>query len=290
MQTGPTGVAALDLSRPRDLGALLSATFSLYGRFFPLFGAVALIVVVPVDAIFYGGMLGWFGTYDPTPPAGTALIAQWGAIFIAQPLITAMHVKAVVDLGEGRRPTIGGTLAAGAAVFAPVLAVLVLYWLALLLGFVALVVPGLFLAVRLWVSTQAAVVEGKRGVAALRRSWELTKDNWWRIFGISIVVAIIGGVAAAILYVPGTLIADSTGSGPIALAGQIVGDAITLSFQALVATLLFFDLRARRETPGWSAGPAQPPPPVGGYQPPPPGYQPPPPGGYPPPPGPEAPR
>ena len=270
------GVPPLDLNRPRDLGALLSTTFNLYGRYFAVFAAIAFAVVVPVDLIFYGGMLGWFGSYDSTPPVGTQLIATYSSLLIAQPLITAMHVAAVMAIGEGRRPTLKESFVRGGDVFLPVLGALLLTWFFTLLGFIALIIPGIYVAVRLWVVAPSVVVENRRGMDAIRRSWGLVKDNWWRILGITIVVGIIAGVAGAILSVPGTLIADSTGSGPIALVGQIFGDAITYSFQALTATLIFFDLRARKEGPAagyYGAGPqAQwaPPPPPGQYPPPPP--------------------
>jgi hypothetical protein len=274
-------VAPLDLRRPRDLGALLSTTFSLYGRYFAIFASIAFAVVIPVDAMFYGVMLGWFGSYDPTPEPGSALIAQYASLLIANPLITAMHVAAVVAISEGRRPRLGETFVKGGDVFLPVLGALLLTWLFTALGLLALIVGAIYVMVRLWVVAPAVVVEGHRGMNAIRRSWDLVKDNWWRLFGIIIVVGIIGGVAAAILYIPGTLIAEDTGSGPIALAGQIFGDAITYSFQALTATLIFFDLKARKEgpPPGWGYQPAPPPPPGWPQQQPPP----------PPPPGPERP-
>lgn len=276
-------MAPLDLNRPRDLGALLGTTFSLYGRHFGVFAAIAFAVVIPIDTIFFGVMLGQLGSYDSTPPVGSDLIATSASLLIAGPLITAMHVAAVLAIGEGRKPDLKESFVRGGEVFAPVLGALLLTWLFIVLGFIALVIPGIYVSVRLLVVAPAVVVEGQRGMGALRRSWELVKDNWWRIFGITIVAGIIAGIAAAILYIPGVALAEATGSGLIALAGQIVGDAITYSFQALIATLIFFDLKARKEGPyvGW--GQPQPPP---GPQPPPAGWQPPPPG---PPSGPEAP-
>jgi hypothetical protein len=280
-------VAPLDLDRPRDLGALISTTFSLYGRYFAVFASIAFAVVIPVDAIFYGVMLGQFGSYDPSPPAGTDLIARYASLLIANPLITGMHVAAVLAIAEGRRPTLRETFVRGGDAFVPLLGALLLTWLFILLGFIALIIPGLYVSVRLWVVAPAVVVENRRGMDALRRSWHLVKDNWWRILGITIVVGIIGGMAAAVLYIPGSLIANATGSGPIALGGQIVGDAITYSFQALTATLIFFDLRARKEGPyaAWGGTPPpqayQPQPPPGWEQPPP-GWEQPPPQGPPP--------
>jgi hypothetical protein len=100
VQPAAPGGTPLDLNRPRDLGALISTTFSLYGKYFGLFAAIAFAVVIPVDAIFYGVMLGWFGTYDSTPAVGSDLIATYSSLLIANPLITAMHVAAVMAIAE----------------------------------------------------------------------------------------------------------------------------------------------------------------------------------------------
>jgi Membrane domain of glycerophosphoryl diester phosphodiesterase len=266
----PTATAApLDLRRPRDLGALLGTTFSLYGRHFAIFAAIAFAVVVPVDAMFYGVLLGWFGGYDSTPDVGSQLIATYASLLIANPLITAMHVAAVMAIGEGRRPTLGETFVKGGDAFLPVLGALLLAWFFTVLGFITLIIPGIYVMVRLWVVAPAVVVEGHRGMGAIRRSWDLVYGNWWRIFGTIIVVGIIGAIAGGILSVPGVIIAEETGSGPMALASQILVDAISYSFTALTATLIFFDLKARKEgpPPGWYQ---QPPPPPGWQQPPPP--------------------
>jgi hypothetical protein len=277
----------LDLERPRDLGDLIGATFSLYGRYFGVFAAIAFSVVVPVVLVFYGVLVGDLGTYRPTPPVGTSTAATFGSTLIAVPLITAMHVAAVMAIGEGRRPSIRQSMGAGFEVFTPLLLTLLMMWVLEILGFIALIIPGIWLVVRWYVASQAVVVEGKRGWAALERSAELVQGMWWRVLGITLVMGIIGGIVSGVLSIPGQLIADSTGSGPIYLAGLILGNAVGYSFQALTGTLLFFDLRARKRLashPGWAPPPYghQPPPPPPGYQPPPPGYQPPPPGYRPP--------
>jgi len=287
----------LDLNRTRDLGALLSTTFSLYGRYFGVFAAIAFAVVIPVDLIFYGGMLGWFGSYDDTPAPATAAIANLGSTLIAQPLITAMHVAAVLAIGEGRKPSLRESFERGGDVFLPVLLVVILVGVFTFLGVFALLIGAVYVGVRLCVAAPAVVVENERGMGAIKRSWNLVQDNWWRSFGILIVVGIIGAVASAVLGIPGSLIAVATDVGPAALLSQIIVNAVTYSFQALTATLIFFDLRARKQVAGQGWG-GQPQPQMPGYAPPPPGYgqqpppgygQQPPPPGYHPPQGPEAP-
>lgn len=288
----------LELNRPRDLGQILSATFSLYGRYFLLFAAIALMVVVPVDALFYGIIGGRFGEYDATPPPGSEAIAAAGSQLIAIPLITGMHVAAVLAIGEGRQPTIGQTFERGAAKFAPLLLTVLLVGLLTLLGAIALIIGAIYVGVRLWVSTPAVVVEDRGPTDAIKRSWELVKDNWWRSFGIILLTSIMAGVASLVVAIPLEIIASTTESGPFSLLGQIIADTIVMSFQALIATLLFFDLRARHEgVPGWGGGgyagvpggqpqPYAPAPGGQPYAPPPPGHHPP---EAPPPPGPERP-
>jgi hypothetical protein len=286
VQPGPS-VPPLDLSRPRDLGGLLSTTFSLYGRHFGVFAAIAFAIVIPVDIIFFGIMLGQLGSYDSSPDLATSLIAAYSSQLIETPLITAMHVAAVLAIAEGRKPTLRESFIRGGDVFVPVLGALLLTLLCTIVGFILLIIPGIYVAVRLWVVMPAVVVEGHRGTDALRRSWHLVEDNWWRVLGITIVVGIIGGIAASILFIPAGAAAAATDNGLIALVGQIFRDAIGYSFQALTATLIFFDLKARKEGPyaGWQqpghGPPAGPPPqyppsdyeyPQGDY---PPGYYPP---------------
>ena len=51
-------------------------------------------------------------------------------------------------------------------------------------GLVAFVIPGIWLAVVLYFASQAVVAEGRPPIEALRRSRELVRGQWWRVFGI----------------------------------------------------------------------------------------------------------
>ena len=53
------------------------------------------------------------------------------------------------------------------------LLVSVLVGLATVGGLILLVIPGIYIGVRLAVSIEALVVEGRRGTQAMGRSWEL---------------------------------------------------------------------------------------------------------------------
>lgn len=105
---------------------------------------------------------------------------------------------------------------------------------------------NIWLGVRLYFGAQAAVVERRRGPDALRRSSELVKGQWWRTFGVLFVTgfcAAVMGLAVG-LGIGGPL-ALLTDLGVLLATATILGEAIAVSFTALVATLLFFDLRVR---------------------------------------------
>ena len=63
--------------------------------------------------------------------------------------------------------------------------------LAVIIGLVFLVVPGLFLMACLSVALPARVAEGPTVVNAMRRSFELTKGSRWQILGIILIGALI---------------------------------------------------------------------------------------------------
>jgi hypothetical protein len=84
---------------------------------------------------------------------------------------------------------------------------------AVMVGFVLLVVPGLFLAVSFVFVVFAIAVEDARALEALRRSWELASGNRLRLFALVLVI----GVASGLLGGVGSVVAVES-----PLVGQVV--------------------------------------------------------------------
>lgn len=83
----------------------------------------------------------------------------------------------------------------------------VLYCVAVGIGFVALVIPGIFLAVSLVFAQLAVVLEDAGVVESFKRSWSLTSGNRLRLFAIGVILfvlfAVVGGVVGVIgVFVP----------------------------------------------------------------------------------------
>ena len=60
-----------------------------------------------------------------------------------------------------------------------------------MIGFVLLVIPGLFLTVSLLFTTVYIADEDESFVSAIRNSWSLTSGNRWRLFGLYLAVMIL---------------------------------------------------------------------------------------------------
>jgi hypothetical protein len=243
---GPPPAERLDLDRPRTAGEILGAALELYTRHWRGFLVMALAVVGPIDLILFGGFAGYlWSDYDGavSPLAGLLLAVE--PLVLTIPLVTAVNVRAVMAIGRGERPPVWGSVRAGWNDL-PAVSWAVLFALAgTALGFLAFIVPGIWLAISWAFAAQSVVVEGRRGTAALRRSFELVRGRWWRVFGIVLLLTLIAAAARSLLAAPLEAVARSADSGAVYTVAQIVGDTIAYSVTALASTLLFFDLRAR---------------------------------------------
>jgi hypothetical protein len=175
--------------------------------------------------------------------------------------------RAAVDGARGQPVTITsvieGTLARywhlwGFALLG--IAIAIGWIIAFVIGIVLLILPGLavlcagiFFAVRWSLTVAAMMAEDIGPIRAFGRSWNLVKGMWWRTFGI----IFIAGVAYSILtlallalfnvvaaIIPGLSTDFRSG---LATAATTLVDALIAPIFPVVLTLLYFDLRVRKE-------------------------------------------
>ncbi|KAE8762191.1 glycerophosphoryl diester phosphodiesterase membrane domain-containing protein [Georgenia thermotolerans] len=145
---------------------------------------------------------------------------------------------------------IGGVVAAGGSGGGTAVAVL----LTLLLVFGA-VIFGVFLAVRLGLAAPVLMLERSGVGDSLKRSWALTRQQFWRIFGILALAYIIVGVLNSVLLVPLSVIGALVGpsgalSGTMLVVSSVVSvliSALTTPFLSAVLALVYIDVRMRKE-------------------------------------------
>ena len=239
--------AGFELERPRDLSTLLNDAFQLYRSRAGTFLAISAAFVVPVELIVSGlGLEQLTAPYDESPPAAETAVPAAVSFLVVAPLVTATCIHALRELATGATPRAGPAIQAGLDAFTPLFFAILLAAAGILLGLLALIVPGLYLAVRWFFVPQTVVLDGARGAGALTRSGELVQGFWWRTLGIVAVANLVAAVPGLLLVGPLNALADSTDRAWPQLLGETAAQIVTTPFVALISTLLYFDLRARR--------------------------------------------
>jgi hypothetical protein len=236
-----------ELERPRAFGEILVDALRLLGRHAVTFLGISLAIAAPVQLIVSGiGLEQLTGPYDADMGAAELAISTAVSFLVIAPLITATAIHALGPIGAGERPRLGASLQAGFDVFTPLFLALVLAAAGIALGVVVFILPGIYLAVRWFFVPQTVMLEGARGPAALSASTAVTRDAWWRTFGIVIVANLAATVPALVVASPAALLAEAVDLQAVALLGSILAETLTAPFVALVGTLLYFDLKARK--------------------------------------------
>jgi hypothetical protein len=241
----------------RGLGDILSAAFDVYKANAAQLITIVAIVVVPLSFIshFFTGVVfkptttetvGFAGqTISTTSRSfGTfvlgSLIAAAIAVIISAALQAAL-VRGAALATVGEPIDVEASYRYGFRRFGSVFWISLLVGIIVAVGFILLIIPGIIFLTMLAVAIPALIVENRRGTDALGRSWNLVKGHFWHVLGTIVVAAIITGVVGSIFGLFG-------GSNWFLqwIFGSI-GTIITAPFSALVAILLYVDLRARNE-------------------------------------------
>jgi hypothetical protein len=176
---------------------------------------------------------------------------------LAAYLVQAALVKAVQDIRDGRADlSLSETLSAGLPAVLPVAAASILAAIAITIGLILIIVPGLYL-ITIWaVIVPVIVIERSGALQSFGRSQSLVKGRGWNVFGTLVLVFIILIVLEIVL---GAVFAFA----PRALAtglSTVVSGTLVAPFLALVVTLIYYRLVG---APAGDGGYGQPP--AGGY-------------------------
>ncbi|MDO4665773.1 MAG: glycerophosphoryl diester phosphodiesterase membrane domain-containing protein [Actinomycetaceae bacterium] len=118
----------------------------------------------------------------------------------------------------------------------------------------------IFLAVRFIFTGPTVVLERRSVFAALKRSWQLTKGNEWRIFGITLLGSLLIAFVMNVVLVPLTvaftllpIILGTKGSSAAVITtlitslSSIISNIVTAPWNNALTTLLYTDVRFRDE-------------------------------------------
>jgi hypothetical protein len=223
------------------LSGVLDEAWRMYRKFAVHLLAIAFVIYL-VAAVFaaFLSLLGVFGVL-------LGVIVEFFAAFLLQ----AALVKAVQDVRDGRVDlSLGETVSAASPYIWAVAGASILAGIAITVGLILLIVPGLYL-ITIWAVFVPVIVIERSGVfASFGRSHQLVRGHGWHVFGTLVIVFIIEIVVGAVLRLIFVALPVLLRTG---LSSVIAGTLIA-PFIALVVTLMYYRLSAAQSG---DQGPAQ---------------------------------
>ena len=234
------------------VGRVISRTFGCIGRNAGTVLALAMTVYALQYAAVYGINLATGQLRGSMNPAASIQVAAQVANLARLPfqafLLGSFAFIAFMDTA-GQRLGLPAAFRAGLRALLPITAIYLVTYLAIILGTILLVVPGILIALRWLVATQVRAIEGPGFKQAFAHSNELTRGNRGRLFGLMALYflfsAALGGGPAYIMFARPDLIPTFGIAWPITqwLVAFIVG---TISIMGLGIT--YAELRRSRES------------------------------------------
>jgi hypothetical protein len=194
---------------------------------------LAIAFIIYVAAAIVAGLLSLAGVFG----ALLGSIVEFFAAFLLQ----ATLVKAVQDVRDGRADlSIGETVSSATPYIWSVAGASILAGIAITIGLILVIVPGLIL-ITIWaVIIPVIVIERSGALASFGRSRQLVKGHGWHVFGTLVLVFII-------LIVVDLIIGLIFAALPIVLSrglGTVISGTLVAPFLALVVTLIYYRLVA----------------------------------------------
>jgi hypothetical protein len=227
------------------LSGVIGEAWQMYKTYWKHLLAIAFVIYLAaaiISAIL--GLLGTIGLY-------LALIVSIVALFLLQ----ATLVKAVQDVRDGRVDlSISETVSQATPFLGSVFLASLLAGIAIFIGFVLIIVPGLIL-ITIWAVIIPVIVIERSGVmAAFGRSRELVKGRAWHVFGTLVLTWIILFVVDIILGLIFAFVPYAIRDG----LASVISGTLVAPFIALVVTLMYYRLSSTMAPAGGG--------PYGGYQ------------------------
>lgn len=223
-----------------DIGAVLSKVFGVYGQTAGKIIPIAVCLFLPVTLL----------TAAAEDSVAGSILANALSV-VASLWFAGVVVKAVQDAYEDGvvDASVGELFRAVAPRLLTLFLVGLVAGIAIFVGFLLLIVPGLIL-ITIWaVAAPVVVLEGKGVFEALGRSRELVRGNGWQVFGVLVALLAIVLVASIVIGSIGA-IGDSF---VVLVIVSLLLFALLSPLQALAQAVLYFALREAHGQPALSA-------------------------------------
>jgi len=232
------------IRRELSLGDVISKTFELYRRdftkYFVLFAVVGVIIGIVTTLARQAFPLptlpsnptpqqvsNWFPSFLGALVLLIALISIVTVVF--SPIAQGTAIKLASEQIEKGHAEIGTSVRFAVSKLLWIWALSIVVGVIVILGFIALIVPGIILAIMFSLAFPVLLIENKGVLESMGRSRELVSHRWLKTFATFLVLAIVNIVASAIV---------SAISGLLGVVGPIVNGFLSAFYQPLFPILL----------------------------------------------------
>jgi hypothetical protein len=224
--------------QPNPTQGVISEAWTLYQRHWRHLITIAAVVYVGLALVglLLGLLLSWLGVIL------AALLSIVG-VFWVQGALT----KAVEDIRDGRADlSIGESFRAVQGQVGAIAGASILAGIAIGIGLLLLIVPGLYL-ITIWsLIVPAIVLGGARAMESFGRSRQLVRGHEWNVFGVVVLAFLIQVAFQIVLQAVLIFVEDSSVR---SFLSNVIGGSVTAPFVALTWTLIYFRLTGSRTTP-----------------------------------------
>ena len=247
------------ISRELGLGENISKTFEVYRRgfakYFVLFAVVGVIVQVVTTLAQQAIVL-------PTLPVNptSQQVSNWfatlfaafflliGVIFVVNIVFSAIAEGSAIKLASEQitkgQASLGASIGFAVSKLLSIWALSLIVGIIVILGFIALIVPGIILAIMFSLALPVLLIENKGVTESMRRSRRLVSHRWAKTFGTFLVLGIIIIIASLIF---------SAITAPLGIIlGPITNGILSAFYQPLFPILMvvyYYSNLARTTTP-----------------------------------------
>ncbi len=222
------------------VGEILGETFSIYFSNFLPFALLTAVALSPVYLMTYIRISKAY-EHATVPVILVSSLTLLVAVLLAPYIATSAITFGVFQQMRGQETSLAECVSRGASLLLPVLGLAIVQAVGIGLGTLALIIPGVILALRWAVAIPAAVTEGIGVSAALERSAYLTDGLRGDIFGVLLVLGVLELGSAYLVK----LAAPANPSLHLLLSG--VKDLLVVGLSATGSAVMYYRLRGVKE-------------------------------------------
>ncbi|HEY2944153.1 MAG TPA: hypothetical protein VGN09_17090 [Vicinamibacteria bacterium] len=233
-----------------QVGSVVRRSVSVWGASFFPFLVMGFLFYLPM-AFYFGALVATNATAASFQVFKTIESLYSGLVNLA---LGGAVTYGVFQHLRGHPADTGSIIRAGLRHFGSVWVVSLLSGLAIGLGLLCLIVPGLYFMCSYWVAVPVAVIEQPGASASLSRSSELTDGNRWRILGILLIngaLLLVAMIAVGLVLFAVITAIGVKPEGPRGAAASDVAATLGLlplrTLYAVMAVVGYHDLRVGRE-------------------------------------------